>query len=303
MELRTENSLTGVISRLFGDNKYIVNKRPVSGGDINRAYRLTLSDGAVVFMKCNSPKRLSFFTAEVNGLEALRKSGTIGVPKPLAVGTDEGQGIAFLLMEFLDSAPRIDGYWETFGRELAVFHCADCRGFVSSSEGLFGFVSDNFIGATPQKNTPTESWVNFFRDCRLLPQIRLAEDAFDLKTRRQLDSLLGHLDRYLSEPERPSLLHGDLWSGNVVCGPDGKAWVLDPAVYVGHCEAELAMTELFGGFPSAFYGAYNEGNLIPKEYRDRRDIYNLYHLLNHLNLFGGGYLGPVQSVLKRYALN
>ena len=113
--------------------------------------------------------------------------------------------------------------------------------------------------------------------------------------------MMERLDFYLPEPEFPSLLHGDLWNGNAVCGPDGKAWILDPAAYVGHFEAELAMTELFGGFPSAFYAADNEVNPIDGGYRDRRDLYNLYHLLNHLNLFGGAYLISVQRILDRYA--
>ena len=116
-----------------------------------------------------------------------------------------------------------------------------------------------------------------------------------------MQSLLDHLDQYLTEPAFPSLLHGDLWGGNFVTGPDGHAWLIDPAVYVGHFEADLAMTELFGGFKRAFYDAYREANEIPPGYYDRRDLYNLYHLLNHLNLFGGSYLAPVRDTLRRYA--
>lgn len=144
-------------------------------------------------------------------------------------------------------------------------------------------------------------WITFFRERRLLPQIQMAQRYFDSGTRRKCDRLLEHLGDYLEEPAFPSLIHGDLWSGNAVCGPDGKAWILDPAVYVGHFEAELAMTELFGGYPAAFYGAYREMNLYDAGYRDRRDLYNLYHLLNHLNLFGFSYLNSVQNILNRYA--
>ena len=129
----------------------------------------------------------------------------------------------------------------------------------------------------------------------------MAERYFDPGTRRQCERLLDRLDSRLAEPEFPSLIHGDLWSGNAVCGPDGKAWILDPAAYVGHFEAELAMTELFGGFPTAFYEAYREVNPIDSGYRDRRDLYNLYHLLNHLNLFGGSYLSSVRQILSRYS--
>ena len=119
--------------------------------------------------------------------------------------------------------------------------------------------------------------------------------------RRQCDRLLDRLDSWLSEPDFPSLIHGDLWSGNAISGPDGKVWIIDPAAYVGHFEAELAMTELFGRFPAAFYQAYREVNPIDSCYRDRRDLYNLYHLLNHLNLFGGSYLSSVRQVLDRYS--
>ena len=295
-------SLDEAITMLFGAGLRIAGRHPVYGGDINRSYRLSLSDGSALFMKCNTAKNLSFFTAEAQGLAALREAGAIGVPKALAVGTDHAQGVSFLLMEYLESAPRVGQYWEMFGRELAALHRADCSGAAGSDSSLpFGFDKDNYIGASPQKNTPTADWLTFFRDCRLLPQFKMAERYFDPGTHRQCERLLNRLDFHLAEPEFPSLIHGDLWSGNAVCGPDGKAWILDPAAYVGHFEAELAMTELFGGFPSAFYQAYREVNPIDSGYRDRRDLYNLYHLLNHLNLFGGSYLSSVRQILNRYS--
>ena len=293
------NSLGGAIAAAFGEEVRIAKRYPVYGGDINQSYRLSLSDGSAAFVKTNAVKNLAFFEAEAVGLEALRSADAIGVPRALAIGTDEGERISFLLMEQLDAAPRIGGYWETFGRELAALHRADCRGLTGSGEP-FGFASDNYIGATPQKNAPRESWIPFYRECRLLPQMRMADGYFDAKARRQCTKLLDHLDDYLTEPAFPSLIHGDLWSGNAICGPDGRAWILDPAAYVGHFEAELAMTELFGGYPPAFYGAYREVTPIDSGYRDRRDLYNLYHLLNHLNLFGGSYRSGVLGILNRY---
>ena len=300
MELLKTDSLDTAIATLFGDDLRITGRHPVHGGDINRAYRLSLSDGFSLFMKCNAIRNLSFFTAEAQGLVALRGMSAIGVPKPLALGTDQAQGISFLLMEYLESAPKADRYWETFGHQLATLHRAECSGLVPDSFP-FGFTADNYIGASPQRNTPATDWLTFFRDCRLLPQFEMAQAYFDSETRRQYTRLLDRLDSYLTEPEFPSLIHGDLWSGNAICGPDGKAWILDPAAYVGHFEAELAMTELFGGFPDAFYQAYHEVNPIDSVYRDRRDLYNLYHLLNHLNLFGGSYLNAVRRILDRYA--
>lgn len=301
MEIINANSLAEAIITLFGDNLRIVSKRPVHGGDINESYCLSLSDGSALFMKCNAIKNLSFFEAEASGLEALRKADVIGVPKALAIGTDKKQGMSFLLMEYLESGAKLTRYWEIFGRELAALHRADCAEFAEANQDRpYGFTQDNYIGASPQINTPQENWITFFRECRLLPQFRMAERYFDSKMRRQCTQLLDRLDSYLTEPMFPSLIHGDLWSGNAICGPNGKAWILDPAVYVGHYEAELAMTELFGGNPDSFYGAYNEVIPIDTGYRDRRDLYNLYHMLNHLNLFGATYLGSVQRIINRY---
>ena len=297
MEMAHKNTLEEAITEIFGKDLRIVGKQQVYGGDINRTYRLTLSDGTPVFMKSNTLKNLPFFEAEAKGLEALRQTKAIGVPQVLGIGTD--QNTSFLLLEYLEAAPKINGYWEVFGRELAALHQADTRHLTEN--GSFGFPTDNYIGATPQKNTPMAGWVDFFRECRLLPQIRMADRWFDPKLRQLCTKQSDRLDDYLSEPEFPSLLHGDLWSGNAAPGPDGRAWIFDPAAYVGHYEAELAMTELFGRYPQEFYRAYSEVAPIDSGYRDRRDLYNLYHLLNHLNLFGGSYLSSVRQILSRYA--
>lgn len=292
-----KNSLEEAIAAAFGNEVRLVSREPVYGGDINSAFRLTLTDGSHVFLKSNKLKNLPFFEAEANGLEALRQTGAIGVPKVLGIGTDKN--LSFLLLEYLEAAPRLNSYWEVFGRELAELHMAETKHLLGN--GRFGFSEDNFIGATPQKNTAMMSWVDLFRECRLLPQMRMADRYFDSGIRKLCTKLIDHLDSYLTEPEFPSLIHGDLWSGNASPGPDGKAWIFDPAAYIGHYEAELAMTELFGRFPEEFYRAYHEINSIDNGYRDRRDLYNLYHLLNHLNLFGGSYLSSVKQILSRYA--
>lgn len=301
MEIKNAASLQEAIAGLFGDNVTIVDRQSVFGGDINESYLLSLSDGSKVFMKCNSLSNLSFFEAEIKGLEALSRTKTIGVPKPYGIGTDSSLKKSFLLMEYLNSAPKITEYQEVFGRELAALHRADSHSFTGVGANLpFGFKGDNFIGATPQINTPRENWITFFRDCRLSPQMKMADHYFDSRMRKKCMKLLDKLDAYLVEPEFPSLIHGDLWSGNVLCGPDGKAWIIDPAVYVGHFEADLAMTELFGRHPASFYDAYSEVTRIDSGYRDRRDLYNLYHMLNHLNLFGGSYGSSVRSIVDRY---
>ena len=169
-------------------------------------------------------------------------------------------------------------------------------------EPRYGFPIDNYIGSTPQINTPKDSWVDFFRECRLHPQVRWAYDAgyLERSAMRQADAIMERLETLLPEPDHPSLLHGDLWGGNFMTGPDGKAWLIDPATYVGHREADLAMTELFGGFAPAFYSAYRQIANVDPEYDDRRDLYNLYHLLNHVNLFGYSYVGSVLRTLDRF---
>ena len=291
-------NISAVIKDCFGPDIEVTGSRPVSGGDINEAYMAALSDGRRVFLKINSKDNAGFFAAEKTGLEAVRQTGTIHVPEVLSSGISGRH--AYLVMEYLDAGPKKVAYWERFGRELAAMHRADPSGWTPG--GCFGFTENNYIGAGKQINTICDSWLEFFRSQRLEVQFKRALHYFDAGSRKAMQSLLDHLDRYLTEPEYPSLLHGDLWGGNFVTGPDGFAWLIDPAVYVGHAEADLAMTELFGGFSPAFYDAYKEANPIESGYADRRDLYNLYHLLNHLNLFGGGYYGSVIRIIRRYAM-
>ena len=287
-------SLAQALVSLFGNSVAIAQTDRLSGGDINKAYALTLNTGDRIFMKANSKANADFFTAEAAGLSAIASTGTIATPEILCTGTDDGEdvGYSFLLLKFIKSAKARDDYWEVLGQELAALHkvCFDS----------FGFFQDNFIGARPQANTPCPSWISFFRDNRLAPQFKAADSYFSTEEKNIITKLLDHLDKFLIEPDHPSLLHGDLWSGNVMCGPQGKAMLIDPAAYIGHAEADLAMTQLFGGFPQKFYDAYNSENPLQPGYEDRRDLYNLYQLLNHLNLFGPTYLGPVLSILDEY---
>lgn len=292
-------SIESALDSLFGSGIRITSMDRVSGGDINEAYRLTLTDGRRIFMKANRKENMPFFTAEAAGLAAIAGTGAIGTPGVLCVGTDEeGAGCSFLLMEWIEGNGRVKDYWEVFARQLAAMHRAETGGF--AVEGKFGFSNDNYIGANGQANRVCGSWIDFFRECRLEPQFRRASRYFDAGGRKKVTKLLERLDDFLVEPEHPSLLHGDLWSGNVMTGNDGKAWLIDPAVYVGHAEADLAMTELFGGFPQIFYDVYQEEAPMQPGYERRRDLYNLYHLLNHLNLFGRAYLPSVVRVVEKY---
>ena len=290
-------SLAEAVRSICGQQRIITGKSPVFGGDINEAFRLTLDDGTSLFMKSNAANLLPAFEAEEAGLHAIAGTGTIGTVRVLGTGTDP-DGFSFLLQDYVTPGKKNRDYWERLGSELYAMHSAPLP---AGKEGDgFGFAADNFIGSRRQKNTWTDQWIPFFRDCRLRPQLKAAERWLDQRDRKLADSLLEHLDQYLIEPKAPSLIHGDLWAGNVMTGSDGRAWIIDPAAYYGHPEADLAMTELFGGFSPAFYDSYFAYAKMEAGYQDRKDIYNLYHLLNHLNLFGVSYLSSVERILRRY---
>ena len=290
------NSLEDAIKSACGEQAVIDRSMPVSGGDINEAYLLKLTDGSKLFVKMNRRENMDFFRAESSGLEAIAETKAIKTPHVFGYGSEGDK--SFLLMSYLDGKKRNRDFFDTFGHNLAKMHKAKVTGLVE--DGCFGFYQDNYIGAGFQKNTAKGTWIEFFAECRLRPQFERAGRYFSKTDISNIEYFLEHLDKYLIEPQHPSLLHGDLWGGNFIVGDDGEAWLIDPAVYVGHAEADIAMTELFGGFDLRFYSAYNEENPLEPGYSDRREIYNLYHLLNHLNLFGGGYLMSVKSVLDRF---
>ncbi len=293
-------SLANALVSLFGNSAAVAHTDRVSGGDINKSYALTLTTGERIFMKANAKENVSFFTAEAVGLSAIAQTGTIGTPYVLCTGTDDGEivGYSFLLLKYIDGEKKRSDYFETLARELVAMHDADTTPFTVG--GKFGFLEDNFIGQRPQVNSSEVEWISFFRQHRLLPQFKAADRYFSDSDRNRNTKLLDNLEKFLVEPEKPSILHGDLWNGNIIPNRDGKAILIDPAVYVGHREADLAMTELFGGFPKEFYSAYREAHPLQEGYEERRDIYNLYHLLNHLNMFGTTYLEPVKSIVAEY---
>ncbi len=261
--------------------------QPVGGGCINNGARLVTRSGDTFFLKTNSYAPAGLFACEVEGLNALKQEDGPRIPRPYL------HGASFLLMEDLKpAAPRPD-YWPEFGRRLAALH--------NHTHSHFGFHQDNYLGSTPQPNPWTEDGYEFFGEHRILFQARLAVQR----------GLLGREDARLAEkvakrlpelvpPQPPSLIHGDLWSGNAITGPHGEPALIDPAVHYGWAEAELAMTTLFGSFPPAFYQAYEEVRPLAPGYARRYPIYNLYHLLNHLNLFGSGYLRQVQGILRHF---
>ena len=261
----------------------------MSGGCIADAAVAEFADGSRAFVK-RSAGNPDMFQREAEGLRALSAASALRVPEVLAA--DESA----LVLECIEAAPRRSGFAATFGRRFACLH--RCEG------NQFGFEHDNYLGLTPQINTPmSDDWAAFFLEKRLWFQVHLAGSkgrAGDLE--RLLERAESRIDDLLSTvQEPPSLLHGDLWSGNFIVDDRGEACLIDPAVYYGHREADLAMTRLFGGFEPAFYAAYEEEWPLEPGHEERLLIYQLYHLLNHLNLFGGGYYDQSRRILARFA--
>lgn len=265
----------------------------LSGGCISNAYKVMFTDGLAYLLKIKEHSPADMFAAEAHGLQELRKASAIKVPEVFFYDRD------FILLEYIRSAEKKKNFFEEFGRKFAQLHRY-------TSED-FGFYEDNYIGSTPQKNIYNEgtrkSWTNFYYSKRLLYQYKLAErngyaegelrSAF-MKIENKIEPILG------GSEEPPSLLHGDLWSGNYMADDNGEACLIDPAVYYGHREADLAMTKLFGGFPVSFYQAYNEEFPLKEGWEYRENIYMLYHVLNHMNIFGRGYYAQALQLMHFY---
>ena len=272
--------------------------RPVGGGCINPSLRVELPDGPA-FLKYNDDPPAGFFPAEARALRALRAAADgVRVPEVLAAFDPAEEGApgepGWLLLEWIEPGAKGPGFDERLGRGLAALHRA--------ADGRWGWEEDNFIGPLPQPNAPAKSWAEFWRDRRLEPQLRRALDAGHAPgDPRDWDRLLGSLPDLLApaEEDGPSLLHGDLWGGNVLASSAGEPCIVDPAAYRGHREVDLAMSELFGGFSPRFRAAYDEAwPLLPGYREGRRAAYQLFYLLVHVVLFGGGYVGQTRSALR-----
>jgi fructosamine-3-kinase len=271
------NAIAAQISQVTGQPFQITAPRSVGGGCINQGYRVS-DGGRSYFVKLNQATQVAMFAAEAAGLREISGTQTIRVPVPVCHGTIEQS--AYLVLEWLDL--RSGGAsWAALGDRLAAMHR------VTSSHG-FGWQQDNTIGSTPQPNPWTSDWTEFWVQHRLGHQLRLAQHRGGQfpQAARLLDTVA---DRLAGHHPIASLVHGDLWSGNAAMTAAGEPVIFDPATYYGDREVDLAMTELFGGFPREFYQGYDRAFPRDGGYADRKPIYNLYHLLNHFNLFGGGY--------------
>jgi len=271
------------------DRPFFCERHSIQGGGcINRGFSLTGADGRRYFAKLNDADRLDMFEAEADGLRELEAAGAIRVPHPVACGSSGNE--AFLILEWLNLGGRERP--AELGRQLAQLH--------RHRQADFGWWRDNGIGSTPQRNSPQPDWATFFRTQRLRPQLDLARHnhaprALLQRGEQLLDSMEAFFPGYRP---LPSLLHGDLWGGNHGYA-DGMPVLFDPAIYYGDREVDLAMTELFGGYPTTFSAAYREAWPLDPGYRVRRHLYNLYHVLNHFNLFGGGYAAQAESMVDR----
>jgi protein-ribulosamine 3-kinase len=278
------------LSAYCNENVRVQRLHAVGGGCINNAVHLVTSSGSF-FLKTNEATLYpGMFEAEAMGLKMLKEQGVIGVPGVIGSGVEGNQ--SFILLEYIGSGKKIPDYWQDFGRSLAALH--------QVTSNRFGLDHDNYIGSLPQQNSAERTWVEFYITKRLQPMVEMAANARKPSEDwiMRFDTLYKKLPGMLPE-EPPSLLHGDLWNGNFMTAKDGRAWLIDPAVYFGNREMDLAMTRLFGGFEEGFYDAYHEAFPLLPGWRERIELYQLYPLLVHVNLFGGGYIGKVKDILNR----
>jgi fructosamine-3-kinase len=286
--MRAAEAVEAAIGRATGKPFRVGTVRPAGGGCINQAW---IVDGPAgrYFVKTNHARFGDMFAAEAEGLLALEAAKAVRVPHPVAQGVSHDE--AFLVLEYLELKGRGDA--RALGRRLARQHRVTAP--------QFGWNRDNTIGSTPQPSAWTDDWIGFFRQHRLGFQLRLAADnGLGGNIQALGESLLLRLEGFFpGHRPAPSLLHGDLWGGNAAYDLAGEPVIFDPAVYFGDREADLAMTELFGGFDRDFHVAYAEAWPLDAGYETRKTLYNLYHILNHANLFGGGYVGQAASMMAR----
>ena len=279
------------ISRLTGENFQSQQRRSVGGGCINQASAL-IGDRRTYFVKLNQASGVAMFEAEALGLSQMLETQTIRVPKPICWGTASDS--AYIVLEWLElGGGASNQFWEEMGRQLAAMH----KAIPAIGKGGFGWRRNNTIGSTPQINSWTQNWGEFFAEYRIGYQLQLAR-------RRggnfpQQERLLAAIPKLLVHQPQPSLVHGDLWGGNAAFTKSGEPVIFDPATYVGDREVDIAMTELFGGFPTDFYRGYNEIYPLDAGYKQRKTLYNLYHILNHFNLFGGGYGSQASRMIEQ----
>ena len=282
------NEISQAISQKTSNKFTIENRLSVGGGCINQAYQL-IGKEQNYFIKLNNASQVEMFSAEALALQQIYDTNTIRVPKPICWGIAENN--SYIVLEWLNLGRGDNQSWLEMGRKLALLHQA-------GKENRFGWQINNTIGATPQINDWGSNWANFFAETRIGYQLRLASrrggnfgnSSLIIETIRE---------KLKSRNPQPSFVHGDLWSGNAACTTEGEPVIIDPASYYGDREVDIAMSELFGRFPQSFYDGYQQEWALDKGYDERKTIYNLYHILNHFNLFGSGYGNQADSMIRK----
>ncbi len=286
-----KNLISELLTQALSQHVEVNGLSAVGGGSISSTYKI-LSSAGMFFLKVNERENASaMFKTEAKGLDLLREKSTFTIPRVISLHSDGST--ALLLMNYIDSSIRKNNYWEDLGIKLAELH--------RQTNSNFGISENNFIGSLPQQNDFTDDWSSFFIDRRILPMVKMAvnnglvTEAFVANIEMLLNKIV---DLLPNEP--PALVHGDLWSGNLMVDSNGQPCLIDPAVYYGHREMDIAFSHLFGGFEQRFYEAYQEVYPLEPDFDSRIDLHNLYPLLVHLNLFGRSYLGQIENILARF---
>jgi len=286
-----KSSIEEILSRKFNQTVEIHSVSSVSGGSINETLKLTTNIGKFFVKKNSASLYPEMFEKEAKGLNILAATDAIAVPNVVALG--KADNTAFLVLDFIESGRKQIDFWDYFAKKLAALH--------KNSSSYFGLDHNNYIGSLFQSNRKHDNWIDFYRSERLEIQVQLARDHG-----RMGKDVVDAFERFYQKlpeifpVEPPALLHGDLWGGNYMVNKNGNAVIIDPAVYYGHREMDLGMSQLFGGFDSQFYAAYHHHYPLESGWQQRMDYCNLYPLMVHVNLFGGGYLGSVKSILKKF---
>ena len=283
--------LSKILSQVLATSVAIEEVQRIGGGSISQSYRVRTTENNYFIKVNNDINAELMFKAEASGLNLLRANSSFNIPKVASVVSDKSA--SYLVMNFIQSSGRSSKYWYNLGQKLAALH--------KNSNKKFGLHESNFIGSLPQQNDFEDDWPSFFANRRIIPMVEMAVNealvAKSIVTR--VESVLNKIV-VLMPNEPPSLVHGDLWSGNLIVDSQGQPCLIDPAVYYGHREMDIAFSHLFGGFDREFYEAYEEAYPMDPNFDERIDLYNLYPLLVHLNLFGRSYLGQIENILARF---
>jgi len=287
-----KTQLTTTLKAQLGNSFEVLSATPLAGGDINAVYKLSTTVGTLCVKINSADKFPNLFETEARGLQLLAENSDFTIPEVIHQGNMGDK--SYLLLSYLNEGIKTTDFWQSFGEKLAMLH--------QQSNLHFGLDHDNYIGSLHQSNKTAESWDSFYANQRLIPQAKCAFDRglVDLKFFEAIEALSLKLDSIFPD-ESPALLHGDLWSGNYMTDDNGNPALIDPAVYYGHREMDLAMTKLFGGFDTQMYQAYHATYPLEHKWEERIDLCQLYPILVHVNLFGGSYVSQAARIISLYS--